>query len=99
VYLRIPRALIIDASSAIEDFAAESYEPSPSCLEDLNRVFERLPGPAYEYFTDYPEGLSVQRRVVMTLPDGRKVLQDTDTSMEDFVKSAWTPGWIPDSLP
>jgi hypothetical protein len=43
--------------------------------------------------------ISVQRRVLYVLPDGRKVLQDTDTSMEDFMKAVRSPGWIPDSLP
>jgi hypothetical protein len=39
--------------------------------------------------------LTEQRRVLMVLPDGRKVLRDTETSMADFVKAAMTPGWIP----
>jgi hypothetical protein len=98
-WVRIPRVLILDAWAGIEDFATESYEASPACLEDFNRAFERLAGPVFEYLTDFPDGLSFQRRIVAVLPDGRKVLQDTDTSMEDFVKAPWTPGWVPDSLP
>ena len=48
---------------------------------------------------DPDNGLSVQRRVLRVLPDGRKALLDTNTSMFDFVKAVRTPGWIPDSLP
>jgi hypothetical protein len=47
-------------------------------------------------YGDFDAGLSYQRRVLMVLPDGRKVLQDTNTSMFDFVKAPRTPGWIPD---
>jgi hypothetical protein len=65
--------------------------------EETNRRFDNLPGPA-SALVDYPGALSFQRRVLYVLPDGRKVLQDTDTSMEDFVKAVRTPGWIPDSL-
>ena len=33
--------------------------------------------------------------VLFVRPDGRKVLEDTETSMADFVKAPRTPGWIP----
>ena len=98
VYVRIPTALVLDAVSFPYDWTSSTaYTPPPACLEDLHRTFERLPGPAAGQ-DDYEAGVSFQRRVLTILPDGRKVLQDTDTSMEDFVKAPRTPGWVPDSL-
>jgi hypothetical protein len=37
----------------------------------------------------------VERCVLTVLPDGRTVLQDTNTSMADFVKAVRTLGRIP----
>ena len=98
VYVRIPAALVLDATSFPEDWTTDAYTPQPACLEDLHRSFERLPGPAGAY-GDFERGVSFQRRVLLVGPDGRQILQDTDTSMEDFVKAPRSPGWIPDSLP
>jgi hypothetical protein len=96
-FVRIPSGRILDAHGRIQDYTETSFQGSPTCLDDLNRAFERLPGPAW-LIADVEQGLSRQRRVLYVLPDGRKVLQDTNTSMEDFVKAPRTPGWIPDSL-
>lgn len=100
VWVRIPRALLLDVTVATYDQATapSSGGQATVCLEAAHRYFERLPGPAAA-FADFYDGLSLQRRGLRTLPDGRKVLQDTDTSMEDFVKAPRTPGWIPASLP
>ena len=98
-WVQIPRALVLDASVATIDWAAGSYQAYPACLEDLNDVFERLAGPAADEASDIYDGLSAQRQVVSVLPNGRKVLQDTETSMVDFVKASRSPGWIPDWLP
>jgi hypothetical protein len=95
VFVRIPSAQILDAHANIWDFTTTGYQPLPSCLEVLNRSFERLPGPAFAFPDDFNGGLSEQRRVLAVLPDGRTVLQDTETSMADFVKAPRTPGWIP----
>jgi hypothetical protein len=99
VLVRIPLALILDASSSAVDWTKEDYQPEPACLEVANKAFERLPGPAYSARLDFQGGLSYQRRILQVQPDGRKLLQDTNTSMFDFVKAPRTPGWIPDSLP
>ena len=101
VYVRVPRAVILDDWATWVDWTKENFQPEPPCLEVANQVFERLPGPAYAIVpVDDPDnGLSVQRRVLRVLPDGRRVLLDTNTSMFDFVKAVRTPGWIPDSLP
>ena len=97
-WVRIPAALILDVWVGAEDWTTTSYTPSPACLDATHRNFERLPGPAFAA-SDFERSLSYQRRVLLVLPDGRKVLQDTHTSMFDFVKAPRTPGWIPDSLP
>jgi hypothetical protein len=97
-WVRIPAASVLDAWVDVIDWTTYNYSTSLSCLEDLHRSFERLAGPA-QMLSDFEQSLSYQRRVVGTLPDGRKLLQDTDTSMEDFVKAQRTPGWIPDSAP
>jgi hypothetical protein len=98
VYVRIPGTKLLDVYASTADWTSWGYvPPGPACLEETNRRFDNLPGPA-SALVDYPGALSFQRRVLYVLPDGRKVLQDTDTSMEDFVKAVRTPGWIPDSL-
>lgn len=98
VFVRIPASHILDARAGVTDFTTYNYEPLfPPCLQDLHASFERLSGPAAS-FSDFDQGLSIQRRVLHVRPDGRRVLQDTDTSMEDFVKAPRSPGWVPDSL-
>ena len=97
-YVRIPRGAVIDAWATWVDWTKANYVSNTPCSEVANPAFERLPGPTYAiYGVDDPDnGLSVQRRVLRVLPDGRKVLLDTNTSMFDFVKAVRTPGWIPD---
>ena len=98
VFARVPRAAVLDASVQTYEYASESVDLGlVACFEDMHRFFERLAGPAGTYH-DFDDRVSYQRRILRVLPDGRKVLQDTETSMEDFVKAVWTPGWIPDSL-
>jgi hypothetical protein len=92
--VRIPRRLVLDAWAMPIDWTTHNYKATSACLEDMHRNFERLPGPA-GYLSDSDFALSYQRRVLTVLPDGRTVLQDTNTSMFDFVKAVRTPGWIP----
>jgi hypothetical protein len=40
---------------------------------------------------------SVQRLVIDTTPDGRAILQDTNTSAVDFVRALYTVGTLPGS--
>jgi hypothetical protein len=99
VFARIPRALMLDAATQTYEWASETVQTDvEDCLQVMHRSFERLPGPAGTYH-DFGDGVSYQRRVLTVLPDGRKVLLDTETSMVDFVKAPRSPGWIPDSLP
>ena len=97
VWVRIPKPLVLDATASAAD--ETTYPPagpgSAWCAQALDQQFERLPGPA-EAFGDTDDGLSMRRRVLTVLPDGRKLLQDANTSMFDFVKAPRTPGWIPD---
>ena len=99
VFVRIPGNLVLDVWVGIRDASNISgFTNIAPCLEaGVHRNFERLPGPGALWDSFY-DSLSIQRRVLYVLPDGRKVLQDTDTSMEDFVKALRSPGWIPDSL-
>ncbi len=95
-WVRIPRAAILDVWVGAQDWTTSSYRPPvPTCLEATHRSFDRLPGPAFTN-PDFAQGISYQRRVLTVLPDGRQRLQDTNTSMFDFVKALRTPGWIPD---
>jgi hypothetical protein len=94
VWVRVPAAAVLDVWVGAQDWTTTSYTPVASCLESAHRYFERLPGPAFAG-SDFDNGLSEQRRVLTVLPDGRKILQDTNTSMADFVKAPRTPGWIP----
>jgi hypothetical protein len=95
VWVRIPAALVLDAWVNPLDWTTEGVDLGlHPCLEEMHRSFERLAGPA-EANSDFDNGLSIQRRVLTILPDGRKVLQDANTSMVDFVKAPRTPGWIP----
>jgi hypothetical protein len=99
-WVRLPHPLILDVQVGVFDQSTSpsSVSGTAPCLEATHSRFEHLPGPA-SAFMDFYDGLSFQRRVLRVLPDGRKVLQDTNTSMFDFVKAPRTPGWIPDSLP
>jgi hypothetical protein len=98
MWVRIPRAVILDAWAGTVDWAAGGGSVSiVPCLNVTHRLFEQLPGPPSGY-GDFDNGLSAQRRILFVLPDGRKVLQDTDTGMLDFTEAPRTPGWIPDSL-
>lgn len=94
-WVRIPATAVLDVWSAAYDWTTEGVQLGLTpCLQDVDRSFDRLPGPAGA-LGDFDVGLSVQRRGLMVLPDGRKVLQDANTSMVDFVKAPRTPGWIP----
>ncbi|HEX9692586.1 MAG TPA: hypothetical protein VGA22_10850 [Gemmatimonadales bacterium] len=99
LFVRIPRASVLDVWAGLLDWSTEGVPHlSVQCLEYVHRFFEGLPGPPAGAL-DFNDGVSYQRRVLTALPDGRKVLQDTETSMVDFVKALRTPGSIPDSLP
>ncbi len=92
-WVRIPAGAILDTWAGVGDQSVYTSTYA-ACLEVTNRAFDQLPGPAAR-FRDFYTGVSAQRRVFLLLPDGRKVLQDTNLSMFDFVAAPRTPGWIP----
>ena len=96
-YLRFPREEIIDVTIGAVDFTKSSFETAAPCSQAIDPHFETLPGPALWSASDGP-AWTAQRRVLFTA-DGRKILQDTNTSMADFVRAWKTPGWIPDTIP
>lgn len=95
-YIRIPADAIIDAMAPLVDWTKDSYTPATRCAQALNKAFERLPGPAHWDGDGEGASYGLQRRVVAVLPDGRRLLQDTNTSMADFVRALGTPGTIAD---
>ena len=94
---RIPAAAVINVTVGVYDFSSSGFQAEPTCLRDIHEGFDRLPGPA---LADGSEGASysAQRRLVV-FEDGRRILQDTNTSMADFVRAWKTPGWVPDTIP
>lgn len=92
-YVRIPAAAILDAVVPAYDFTRSSFEPTQRCLHSLNASFERLPGPAL-WSGSAEAAYSLQRRVLGDSPIGTPLLQDTNTSMADFVRAMVTPGTI-----
>lgn len=87
-YVRLPAATIVDAASFMSD-AASSYERCPALL---NAFFDKGYGTRVSEF-DYT--LSNQRKILLELPDGRKVLQDVNWSLIDFEHQERTFGTLP----
>lgn len=96
-YWRFPGDRIVDAVLMQWDFTKGSFQPSPFCNQALDPSFEALPGPALWSGSD-GAAWTAQRRVIGH-EGGRPILQDTNTSMADFVRALKTPGWTPDSVP
>jgi hypothetical protein len=96
-YARFPREAILDLVIPVHDYTKAVIQLAPPCSQPIDPHFEMLPGPALWESSDGP-AWTAQRRVLIT-SDGRKSLQDTNTSMADFVRALKTPGWIPDTIP
>ena len=96
-YWRIPRERIVDVSVGRYDYTKLGFEARPLCNQGLHPTFETLPGPAVWESSDGAPW-TVQRRVIDHV-GGRAILQDTNTSMADFVRGRKTPEWTPDILP
>ncbi len=96
-YARFPRESILDLVIPVYDYTKGVIELAPPCSQAIDPHFETLPGRALWESSDGP-AWTAQRRVLIT-SDGRKSLQDTNTSMADFVRAWKTPGWIPDTIP
>ncbi len=96
-YVRFPREAVLDLVLPVYDYAKGIIDLSPLCSQAIDPHFEALPGPALWEASD-GSSWTAQRRVLFT-SDGRKILQDTNTSMADFVRAWKTPGWVPDTIP
>lgn len=96
-WVRFPSRAILDASIGVSDWTKGVLEPIAFCSQAIDPHFETLPGPASSDHSSDSPAWTLQRRVLFT-SDGRKILQDTNTSMADFVRAWKTPGWVPDSI-
>ncbi|WP_113653213.1 DUF4876 domain-containing protein [Pedobacter namyangjuensis] len=73
-YVKIPNALVIDSFQALKDASSGSFKRLPVAI-DAGFVFA----------TDTYTGESFRRKISTTI-NGRRVLQDTNNSGEDFQK-------------
>ncbi len=89
---RFPREALLDVLATEQDDALmeQNYPP---CDENVHRNFDRLAGGFTK--TGEDREVSVQRLVIDTTPDGRAILQDTNTSAVDLVHAPYTPGTLP----
>jgi hypothetical protein len=85
--LRIPADAVLDMASwwIDREFA------TPPCLRQVNERFDRQGGRVLNGF----DRVSMQRRPLLTLPDGRVVLQRTRTSARDWMAAPPTPKAVP----
>jgi hypothetical protein len=91
IHQRIPLSSILDliiAGYTPEEQARKLY---PYCQFLIHPDLDRQP--AYNW--DYNRPLSLRRRPLLTLPDGRVVLQRTRTSARDWEVTAPSPGRVP----
>jgi hypothetical protein len=91
-YARFPRQELLDVL-ATEKNDALSEQEYPRCLEQVHRNFDRLAGGFTKGGVDLE--YSVQRLVIDSTPDGRVILQDTNTSAVDLVRALYTVGTLP----
>jgi hypothetical protein len=90
-WARFPREALLDVLATEKNEALHEQE-YPRCRESVHRDFDRLGGG----FTESGDlEYSVQRLVIDTTPDGRPILQDTNTSAVDLVRALYTVGALP----
>lgn len=94
-WVQIPAGAVHDTYVGMYDYLSSGYTPPPPCDAALHPLFERLPGPAGNA-DDFYDGVSMQRKPLYTTAGGQIILQDTNTSMADFVKLPRSLGTIPD---
>jgi hypothetical protein len=91
-YARFPRDALLDVLATEENDALEEQNIR-WCLEAIHRNFDRLAGGFIKHGEDLE--YSVQRLVIDYTPDGRAILQDTNTSAVDLVRALYTVGTLP----
>ncbi len=92
-FVRFPQAAVLDVlASEVNDALHE--QGFPPCAESVHRNYDRLAGGFIEHGDDLE--YSVQRLVIDYTPDGRAILQDTNTSAVDLVRALYTVGTLPE---
>jgi hypothetical protein len=92
IYARFPHQKLLDvlATEVNDALHEQNY---PRCEVQVHRNFDRLAGGFIEHGEDLE--YSVQRVVIDYTPDGRAILQDTNTSGLDLVRALYTLGTLP----
>nr|MBA3406006.1 DUF4876 domain-containing protein [Gemmatimonadaceae bacterium] len=92
-YNRLPREGMLDVLTTANTFLTQQQPPIIFCPQMVNAAIDRR----YGFFqADTPDEylVSISRKVLTTLPDGRFVLQHTRTSANDFQRTPRTPGTV-----
>jgi len=95
-YARFPREALLDVL-ATRDNDALFEQNYLYCHEQVHRSFDRLAGGFIKHSHDLE--YSVQRVVIDSTPDGRAILQDTNTSAVDLIRALYTVGTLPQGQP
>jgi hypothetical protein len=85
--LRIPADAVLDLAS----WWLDREFPNPPCPRQVNERFDRQGARVWNGI----DRVSMQRRSLLTLPDGRVVLQRTRTSARDWMVAPPTPKMVP----
>jgi hypothetical protein len=95
--VRFPREALLDVLATVAN-DLYSDQLAPPCREgSVHRDFDRLAGGFTKTGGDIE--YSVQRIVLDYTPDGRAILQDTNTSGVDLIRALHTPGTLPQEQP
>ena len=89
--VRIPRPAVLDVLTSRETPERQASSTTTKCEHMTHPVFDLQHAELY----DYTRPLSISRRVLQTLGDGRVILQRTTNSAADFETRAPTPGTVP----
>ncbi|MGD2216062.1 MAG: DUF4876 domain-containing protein [Gemmatimonadales bacterium] len=94
-YARFPREALLDvlATQVNDALHEQNYR---YCLQQVHRNFDRLAGGFIKHSHDLE--YSVQCLVIDSTPDGRAILQDTNTSAVDLVRALYTVGTLPGNV-
>jgi hypothetical protein len=87
--IRIPADKVVDVLSYWSDYQG----PNPLCARQVHERFDRQGARVLPVGWD--NGVGQKRRALLTLPNGRVVLQRTLTNSRDWIAGPPTPGWVP----
>jgi hypothetical protein len=90
-FVRIPREALLDVV-VIYANRVDTEAQYPPCDVAVHQDFDRLGGGFIKHGEDLE--YSVQRVVIDTTPDGRAILQNTNTSAVDLVRALYTVGTL-----